>query len=74
MQTCERVLTDSVDEQQAVVGVLGASLRATLAGVATARRGRARAEKAARRENMVAERGLRVAKDTEERLEERTTS
>lgn len=43
----EYTLTDSVLAQQAVVGVLRG------AGVATAKRGRARTEKAVRRENIL---------------------
>ena len=49
LQATEEIRTDSVLAQQAVVG---ASLRTT-AGVATAKMGRARVEKAARRENIL---------------------
>lgn len=48
------MLTGSVLEQQAVVGLAGgAPPRAMLAGVATARRGRAKTANEARRENML---------------------
>ncbi len=47
------MLTETVLEQHAVVGLAGAVLRATAAGVATARRGEARAMNAASLENIV---------------------
>ena len=45
--------TDSVLAQHAMVGEEGVSLRSTMAGVAAAKRGRARTEMTARRENIL---------------------
>ena len=59
----DRALTDSVLLQHAVVAPPEDPVPA-LVGVAAARRGRARTENEARRENMVAERGLLGAKDS----------
>lgn len=48
--------------QHAVVGLEGVSVRATLAGVATARRGRASMTKEARRENILVEGASNLSK------------